>query len=184
MSGPAEQRRRLVSALAEAMVERGYCDTSVKDVLAASGLSRDTFYKHFGNVEGCFEAAHESALDQLFDCLEGACATEEAWPHRLGTAISSLLDLFTAQPAIANLLLVEAQAAGKEARARHGVALSRLAELLHEGGDAPAGGPQGEVEVALFGSLCHLLALRLRSGEVDRLPALAPELTELVLLHF
>src|SRR5205807_62034 len=54
------QRERLFRAMAEAMAEQGYVNTSVADVLRRAGIGRETFYQLFSSKEDCFIAAYET----------------------------------------------------------------------------------------------------------------------------
>lgn len=60
-------------------------------------------------------------------------------------------------------------------------AVSRLADLLRDSRGASAASLPDGTEEGLLGAVCFLVARRLRVGEVERLPELAPELTELLL---
>ncbi len=177
----AEQRRRLLAGLAEAMAERAYAATSVADVLVTSGISRPTFYNHFADVGECFEAAHKAALAELLDRVETACAHAALWPACAGTALDAALSFLAADPPRASLLLVEPPAAGYAAIARHDAAIARLAAGLPDVRANEAVMRAGE---AVLGAVCFVLARRLRAGEATDLPALAPELADLLLAAF
>ncbi len=47
------QRELLTEAIVQAAAEKGYEACGVDDMLARSGLSRSTFYKHFADKEQC-----------------------------------------------------------------------------------------------------------------------------------
>lgn len=47
----AHQRERIVKALAECVIERGYERTTVSDVVSAAAVARNTFYENFGSKE-------------------------------------------------------------------------------------------------------------------------------------
>ena len=63
----ASQRERILRALAAAMAEKGYADTSVADVLSGAGVSRQTFYELFTDKQDCFMSAYEIAVDQILE---------------------------------------------------------------------------------------------------------------------
>ena len=58
----SSQRARILMALAETMVEKGYVATTVADVLRAAGVSRETFYQQFSSKQDCFMSAFEIAM--------------------------------------------------------------------------------------------------------------------------
>ena len=51
--------------MAEAVGERGYTETTVRDVLERARMSRRTFYELFDNREECFLAAYDQARSEL-----------------------------------------------------------------------------------------------------------------------
>ncbi|WP_433681751.1 TetR/AcrR family transcriptional regulator [Nocardia sp. CA-119907] len=122
----ASQRERILSAMAEAMVENGYVGTSVAAILKRAGVSRETFYEQFRSKEDCFEAAYERAVELLIaniaDAIGGPEADAEtadpADPDRLGRIMQAYFDGLIAEPAYARLYLVEVYAVGSKAVAR------------------------------------------------------------------
>ncbi|MEU0502088.1 TetR/AcrR family transcriptional regulator [Nocardia sp. NPDC005998] len=122
----ASQRERILSAMAEAMVENGYVGTSVAAILKRAGVSRETFYEQFRSKEDCFEAAYERAVELLIaniaDAISGpesdAETADPADPDRLGRILEAYFDGLIAEPAYARLYLVEVYAVGSKAVAR------------------------------------------------------------------
>src|SRR5207248_674090 len=70
------QRARLIRAMAEAMAERGYANTSVADVLGRARVSRETFYQQFSSKQDCFIAAYEEAVGRILASLTRASRGE------------------------------------------------------------------------------------------------------------
>ncbi|MFI7664075.1 TetR/AcrR family transcriptional regulator [Nocardia sp. NPDC049526] len=120
----ASQRERILSAMAEAMVENGYVGTSVAVILKRAGVSRETFYEQFRSKEDCFEAAYERAVELLIANIANAMsgdardATNPADPDRMGRILEAYFDGLIAEPAYAHLYLVEVYAVGSKAVAR------------------------------------------------------------------
>lgn len=122
----ASQRERILSAMAEAMVENGYVGTSVAAILKRAGVSRETFYEQFRSKEDCFEAAYERAVELLIANIAEAIGGPEADaetadpadPDRLGRIMEAYFDGLIAEPAYARLYLVEVYAVGSKAVAR------------------------------------------------------------------
>jgi AcrR family transcriptional regulator len=69
----ASQRARIFSAMTSVTAVKGYATTTVADVLAVAGVSRETFYGQFRSKLDCFEQAFEDANTLLF-----ALITQEA----------------------------------------------------------------------------------------------------------
>lgn len=120
----ASQRERILSAMAEAMVENGYVGTSVAVILKRAGVSRETFYEQFRSKEDCFEAAYERAVELLIANIANAIsgdardAADPADPDRMGRILEAYFDGLIAEPAYARLYLVEVYAVGSKAVAR------------------------------------------------------------------
>lgn len=50
----ADQRFRIAMAMSVAMSEKGYGATTVADILAGAGVSRESFYALFDSKSDCF----------------------------------------------------------------------------------------------------------------------------------
>ncbi|MGI5229263.1 TetR/AcrR family transcriptional regulator [Actinoallomurus sp. CA-142502] len=138
------QRARLCAAMAEVMAEKGYVATSVADVLARSGVSRQTFYQVFDSKLDCFMTAFEFAADLLMQRLlemvgtdeSGALAPEVANDplRRFELAFTAYLEVLAAELPYTRLFLIEVYAAGSAAVQRRsrlqGTITTVLADLL------------------------------------------------------
>jgi hypothetical protein len=134
-----------------------------------------------------FADAFEAAFAGLRQALEAACAAEAQWPERAAGAIVAALEFAAAQPGTARVLLSDPFANGLYGALRHRRMVAHLAALLEEGrqqrADAGIGLPP-ITEEALVGGAAEVVAERLRSGHETTIPALAPELIELVLAPY
>ena len=74
VAAPPRSCRRSAPAccrgMAEAMMEKGYVDTTVADVIKRAGVSRETFYQQFSSKADCFMTAFDAAADLLIACVE------------------------------------------------------------------------------------------------------------------
>jgi AcrR family transcriptional regulator len=114
----ASQRGRMLRAVADAMTELGYVNTSVAEIIKRAGVSRETFYEQFASKQECFAAALEATMDNL-----GAVMTTSLGSHgtplaRFDRALAAYLDALAADPATARLFLIETYAAGPEVMRR------------------------------------------------------------------
>lgn len=175
------QRERLFGAMVAAVAEKGYDRTRVADLLEISGVSRNTFYRHFENKHDCFlatvDALVEAAGKIVTATFEGFDGSER---ERLSKGLETLISLIVEHPAAAQLYYVETYAAGAEAIAkvdRVGDAFERMtADLL---ADAPryAGMPRDLLRAVLRG-FRRIIQTRLRTGRVRDLLHEGPELLE------
>lgn len=179
----ADQRRRMLAAVAVALGERGYALLTVDDVLRGSGVSRRTFYEQFGDRDECLYAAYEDAERRFWaaaaDAAAGVPASDR--PGRVRAALAAVLGLVAAEPDTARLFTLEARAAGAEMAARHSATLERVAALLHAGRIAvrPEETELPEsTERTLVGNVAALIGSYVIAGATDLLPDLEPQLAE------
>jgi AcrR family transcriptional regulator len=147
-------------------------------------VSPSTLYRYFAGADDCLLAAHQVVIDSLWDLVESVCGQGAEWTLRLATALQVTSDFLVAEPAQARLLcpdLAVAVPAVAIARERF---LKRLAGLLREGrkrlGEEDRPVLAAGLEGALLGALAGLLGERVTAGRLDAVPALAPEMAELL----
>ena len=125
------QRARMLSAMVQAVGDKGYARVAVADVIERAGVSRKTFYEQFANKDDCFLAAYDASVDELLakidDALE-AIAPDWFAAHR--AAVETYLDTLAGGPAFAKALLIEVLGAGPEALSRRAAVEQRFAEQL------------------------------------------------------
>lgn len=181
----ADQRTRLMTALADSMTEKGYVATSVADVLTRAGVSRQTFYEQFGSKLDCFLATFDAAGDLLIDEVAPLLDATGAPLDRFDRLLTTYLDTLAEAMPYARVLLVEVYAAGPEGVARRVALQRRIAAAVADvlGTTDDAGRFACEVLVAAIGSM---VTEPLMSGDASALRALrAPVLTlvEAALAH-
>ncbi|HEX6780622.1 MAG TPA: TetR/AcrR family transcriptional regulator [Solirubrobacterales bacterium] len=177
------QRWRLLGAAAEVFAERGYARTSSHAIADRAGVSRTTFYRNFADVDSCLLAAHEVAADCLWELASAAFAGAGEWPERLRAALEAAIDFLLSEPTLACLLGAELPAGVVVAVPARERLLERLAGLLREGRPQslqPGHEPPPNAELHLIAAIFVLLGDRVADGDLESLPALTPELTEIV----
>src|SRR3954454_14835880 len=88
----ASQRGRMLTAMAEAVAQKGYARTTVADVLSRARVSRETFYEQFADKEDCFLAAYGFAVVALLGSIADAVGDARADPFdRFESALSAYL---------------------------------------------------------------------------------------------
>jgi AcrR family transcriptional regulator len=172
------RRNAIVEAMIRVAGSKGYLATSVADVLTEASASRATFYKHFSNKQECFLAAYDLAIEKILGATKAACEGERGWRDRTRCGLAATIDLLTVDPALARTAIVEASAAGAEARRRHSVALGHLAGLLESGRPTRGNEPELPPNTALMaiGAVNGLILDELRDDREPDLPRMLPEL--------
>jgi len=181
------QRERLIAGLAEAVAEKGYAAVTLSDVVRHAKVSRRVFYANFESKEQCFLAAFEVVVEHLRELIAAAAEPLPGWPEKAVAATRAALAFLAAEPDLARLCLLESRAAGPAVAARFAAAVGELAAPLRRGrAERPAGERPlpDSTEDSTIGSLVSLLHRRVAAGEAARLPELAPECAELVLLPY
>jgi AcrR family transcriptional regulator len=182
------QRERLIAALIDGLYEGGYQKTTVSLIGQRASVSKSDFYKHFESKDECFLAAYDVGIERIRERVEAACAgvAQNRWPERVGAAIEALLKLFTIEPALASMALVEGIRAGRGVHDRYQAALDSFVGDLRRG--APSSPAGGEVPVAtseaVVGGVAAMLGRRVLAREVDQLPQLFPEILKFVLAAY
>ena len=177
------QRERLLNGVVEAVAEHGYNATTIAQLIAASAVSRRTFYEHFTGKEECAFAAYEMIAAHIHDSLQEDEA-QAVWSDRVRAELATVLGIFAADPTVARFVLLESLAAGGELAARHRASLRCFGELLRPDPPPPREAMAEAREQALVGGISTLLVRRLKAGEAGNLEDLLPDLHELVLTSY
>jgi AcrR family transcriptional regulator len=180
------QRERLLTAIASSLDEGGYDRTTVSAIASRAGVSKSDFYRHFAGKDDCFLAAYDSAVEELRADVSRACAQSSAWAEGVCAGLAAALSSLAADPARANLLLVEGLRAGPGVYSRFCRAIESFVPYLRSG--APAGTSSGRspeaADEAVVGGIASLLGRRVLAGEARRLDRFFPELAEFALAPY
>jgi AcrR family transcriptional regulator len=180
------QRDRVITATADSLYEQGYDRTTVAAISSRAGISKSDFYTHFASKDECFFAAYDEAAERLRGDVLAACAGRGEWAEGICAGLEAALAAFTAEPAQANLLLVEGLRAGPGVCGRFQVAVESFVPYLRGGAPAgtSAGRPPEAADEAVVGGIASLLGRRVLAGEADRLDRFFPELAEFALTPY
>jgi AcrR family transcriptional regulator len=171
-------RARAIDAIAAAVDEHGYGQTTVRHVLELSGMSRRTFYEVFENLEECFLAAYDSARDAVL-----ARFGTPTGPEHVEDALQAVLEHLAAHPGFARLLVVEPVVAGPRGLRRHEATMRQLTQrLAHLRTEERQDGDDDLAFEAGVGALHRVIQARIVQGRADELPRLAPALAALLVL--
>jgi AcrR family transcriptional regulator len=182
----ADQRRRLIEAVPQAVAERGYEAMSVADVVKAAGVSRNAFYDNFADKHGCFAAAFEACHELLLETVTRGCRRSATLDERVGAGLGAGLDLLTEEPEVARLLFVESLAAGAEIALRHHEWLRRYGALLRDAAPRVAAKPgeAAELDAIVLGGVASRLGGEIIRGGGAQLRLLIPSLSRYVLAFY
>src|ERR1044072_8377052 len=129
------QRERLLEAMVRMSAAKGYEATTVADVIEYAGVSRETFDEMFESKEACFLEAYDAVFDVLVAHATAAfaAASGRTWPEQIAAGLGALVELLAMEADIARMAMVEATAAGDDARERYRAMFTRFTPFLEKG---------------------------------------------------
>src|SRR5215213_8772946 len=183
------QRARLFAAASAVFARNGFADATAEAIAREAGMSKATFYEHFGNKEECILALFDAAIDMIVEGMAHAVRAHGAdTPQdRVGAAVRVFLDVVAAFPNQAQTLLVEIIGAGPQAMVRRDGALARVADYILEANaaDAAAGNVAALASphdaFAIVGAIVELASRQLRAHDPKDIHELEPVIERLVL---
>jgi AcrR family transcriptional regulator len=180
----ANQRERILAAVAHAAAEHGYAEMSVEAIIARAGVSRRTFYEHFKNKEDAFLAAYDAALHQGLTRVRRAYLSQATALERLRAGIRAYLQLLASDPDTARMGIVEVPAAGPRAIARRADALQLFADIIEDNIRelVPSCRQPALTAETIVGGIYEVISSRILAGRTGELPGLADDLLVAVLM--
>jgi TetR/AcrR family transcriptional regulator, mexJK operon transcriptional repressor len=119
------RREAFVEAATAAFLEKGYANTTLDDIIARSGGSRQTLYALFGGKKGLFEALMTERCSQIFSAWEKESDLLDRPPEHVLVEVGiRYLEAVTAPDALGVFRLVVAEC----------MAMKELAEQFWETG--------------------------------------------------
>lgn len=180
------QRTRIVYATAAVTTEKGYANTTVADIVAAAGVAKEAFYRHFRDKEQAFLDAQQHPAQHIVDELVQAYFAADGWPRRLWSALRRMLEMIAANPTFSRMRMVEAYTAGPASIRRAEDIMRSFSIFLEEGyrfGGAALQPPRiysVTIPAAIFEIIQHEVA----SGRTAQMPTRLPQLAYVAFAPF
>jgi AcrR family transcriptional regulator len=130
LSGELGHRERLLAAMAQSIVEKGFANTTVADVVRLARTSRRTFYEHFEDREACFIAVLEMLAEQVIANFTAAVDTSLPWEEQVDRGVAAHLSLTSTAPELMRSYIRELAAVGERGVAHQQAAVERFAGVL------------------------------------------------------
>jgi AcrR family transcriptional regulator len=180
----ANQRQRIVAAVASAAAELGYAEMSVEAIIVRAGVSRRTFYEHFKNKEDAFLAAYDAAVHSAVTRVRHAYLDQATAMDRLRAGIAAYLHFLAADPDTARMGIVEVLAAGPRAIARRADALHLFAAIIEDNIRelVPSCRNPALTAQTMVGGINEAVFGRILTGRTHELPGLADDLLTAILM--
>jgi AcrR family transcriptional regulator len=180
----AQQRRRMIEAVAPVLGRKGYVAMTVEDIATQAGVSRRTFYENFADKDDCFLAAYREAADGLIAAVTAATAEATSWEERLRWALRTTLHFFATHVDVAHLAVIDVLGAGPTALAARDDALLRLATAVQA--EQPLLTAEQSPPLLLLqmvaGAVSQSLYAEVLNGRAGELEQLLPMLTYLMIV--
>lgn len=181
-------RGRLLDGLAQSILERGYRETTVADIVRHAKTSKRTFYDQFASKEECFIDLLRTNNTAMILGIRDAVDPEAAPPSQVRAALGAYIDHIASRPAITLSWIREAPALGESARALHRLAMDHLSDMLVAISGSPGFRKAGlapvsrELALILLGGLRELTASYVEDGRDVRGIAEASEAATIAML--
>ncbi|WKG02654.1 TetR/AcrR family transcriptional regulator [Mycolicibacterium sp. HK-90] len=109
-------RTRLLEALVESIVEDGYQNTTVADIVRRAKTSRRTFYEYFDSREQCFVALLTSVTAQQARGIVGAVDRSAPWQAQVRQAVEAWIASYEDHPELMLAWIRDVPTLGSAAR--------------------------------------------------------------------
>lgn len=123
--------QRLINAMACCIVEKGYVQTTIADIVKSAHVSKRTFYEYFADKEACLLACYSAQHDQVMRLLMlTPFDSSLPWDSRIIEAFETFLRGSEAHMHMMNTLTIEVLAAGARGLQIRQQSHQRFIELL------------------------------------------------------
>ena len=130
-------RDRLLDGMAASIVERGFRDSTVADIVRHARTSKRTFYEQFASKEDCLIELLRRNNEFLITNIRNAVDPQADWQEQIRQAVGAYVGHIEARPAITLSWIRELPALGVVAQPLHRVAMESLTDMLVELSDSP-----------------------------------------------
>ncbi|MFD7841992.1 TetR/AcrR family transcriptional regulator [Nocardia sp. NPDC059764] len=163
-------RRRLLDAMADAIRERGYRDTTVADIVRLAKTSRRTFYEHFDDKQDCFVALLTERNNDTIAQIYAAVDVSAPWDTQIHQAVEAWIGASRVDTPITLAWIRDIPALGERARDLQRDAADAFITLIQtltgttEFQGAGLHPPTHQMATILYGGFRELIASMVEDG--------------------
>ena len=179
-------RERIAAAIVEMVAEHGFLTIGIAEVCARADVSRAHFNRCFADLEDCFLAIHNEAMEDLCGRVDAVSEGRESWHDRIWAAGVAAMRFLQEDAARARFLVVSVNGSGAGAQRRRDRIVGRIADFL----DGGRGEVEGErrtsrctAEIAA-GAVYNTIFSKIESGSIERGEEFLPELIYLATMPY
>ncbi|HTB49715.1 MAG TPA: TetR/AcrR family transcriptional regulator [Solirubrobacteraceae bacterium] len=177
-------RERILFAVAELAVEKGFSATTIADIATLARVDRRVFYAHFRDKQEAFLAAHELAIQQTLAVAGSAFFGAASWPERIWESVRAAAQFQAVHPALMHVGYVESHAVGSPAVQRIEDTHTAFTIFLREGCQLTPDPPSTVAMEAISAIVSEIGYRQCRGGTVPDFPRLTPNVVYLCLAPF
>lgn len=179
-------RERIAAAIVEMVAEHGFLTIKAAAVCARADVSRVQFDRCFADLEDCFLAIHDEAMEELCRRVEEVADGRESWHDRIWAAGVAAMRFLQEDSIRARFLVVAVNGSGAGAQKRRDRLVARIADFL-DGGRGEIDGERRAsrctAEIAA-GAVYNTIFSKVESGSIERGEEFLPELIYLATMPY
>jgi AcrR family transcriptional regulator len=163
----------------------GFAAVDIAMVCERAEASRAHFDRCFADLEDCFLALHDEAMEDLCVRVDTACNGREAWHDRIWAAGMAAMRYLQEDSDRARFLVVSVNGVGGGAQSRRDRIVRRIADFLDGGRGEVEGRPMSRctAEIAA-GAVYGTILGKVESGSIERGEEFLPELIYLATMPY
>lgn len=108
-----ERRRRILQCSLDLFIEKGYFNTSLRDIIALSGVGTGTFYNYFIDKEDILKALLEDFAEEIVSSISGYYLVEKDLYERFIETKRLTMEVFAQNEALSEIYSRVAGASGR-----------------------------------------------------------------------
>jgi TetR/AcrR family transcriptional regulator len=180
--GSEDDRARVLRSALELAALEGYGNLTPMRIADEAGVSIDTFFDLFDDMEACFLAAIEKLGEEVREIVSDPGLTSAEWPAAVRRALDALMRYFAARPAYTQTMATGVFTMGQRAVDLGAELACEVAAKLTAG--APGLPLTGLAQEGVEGAIWHTIYCQTTNGGTGALPELSDYLAYVVLAPF
>jgi AcrR family transcriptional regulator len=171
--------------MVEMVAAQGFVAVDIATICVRAEVSRAHFDRCFADLEDCFLALHDEAMEDLCARVAAACNGREAWHDRIWAAGMAAMRYLQENSDRARFLVVSVNGVGGGAQSRRDQIVRRIADFLDGGRGEVEGRPMSRctAEIAA-GAVYGTILGKVESGSIERGEEFLPELIYLATMPY
>ncbi len=180
--GNEDERAHVLRSALELAALEGYGNLTPMRIADEAGVSIDTFFDLFDDMEECFLAAIEKLGEEVREIVSDPGLTTSEWPVAVRRSLDALMRYFAARPAYTQTIATGVFAMGQRAVDLGAELACEVAARLTAG--APNAPLTGLAQEGIEGAIWHTIYCQTTNGGTGALPELSDYLAYVVLAPF